>query len=127
MIMSTTGPRETHDYRDYNLWVPGTPNRKNRILREEQKGKKKVQSAPSKLPHIIGGDWLIVDGEDRLVVLKKDGVRGDQPGSGRWGPLIVAIPFCPQAVQFDAAAAFGLVPGGEQAAVKSAKRHRVAL
>ena len=24
VIMSITGPRETHDYRDYNLWVPGT-------------------------------------------------------------------------------------------------------
>ena len=24
MIMSITGPREPHDYRDYNIWVPGT-------------------------------------------------------------------------------------------------------
>ena len=24
VIMANTGPRETHDYRDYNLLVPGT-------------------------------------------------------------------------------------------------------
>ena len=24
-IMSITGPRETHEYCDYNLWVPGKP------------------------------------------------------------------------------------------------------
>ena len=24
VIMSITGPRETHDYRNYNLWVPDT-------------------------------------------------------------------------------------------------------
>ena len=82
----------------------------------------------SKQPHIVGGDRLVVDGEDRLVVLEKDGVRRHQPCPDRWGPLVVAVPFLPQAVQFDAAAALGLVPGsvhGEQAPIKSAQRHQV--
>ena len=37
MIIST-GPRETHDYRDYNLWVPGY--RFNKISHENISGKR---------------------------------------------------------------------------------------